>query len=106
MNPLDMLKSLKDVQANMGEIQEKIKTFRAEGSSGGDLIRVTVDGTFEAVSVSVDPVAVDPRDVKMLEELLAAAFTDAVRKMRPILQQEMMKAAGGVNLPPGFPGGF
>ena len=104
MNPLDLMKNLKDLQSKMGEAQETMKTLRAEGSSGGDLVKVTVDGTMEALSVSIDPIAVDPRDVKMLEELLAAAFTDAVRKMRPILQQEMAKMAGGLDIPPGFPG--
>ena len=105
MNPLDIMKNLQNLQSRMGEAQEKMKTLRAEGSSGGDLVKVTVDGTMEAVSVAIDPVAVDPRDVKMLEELVGAAFTDAVRKMRGILQREMSQMAGGLNLPPGFLGG-
>ena len=106
MNPMDIMKNLKDLQANMGDVQEKMKILRADGSSGGDLVKVVVDGTLEAVSVSIDPIAVDPRDVKMLEELIAAAFTDAVRKMRPLLQQEMSKMAGGLNLPPDFLNGL
>jgi len=105
MNPLDLMKNLQDLQAKMGDAQEKLKTLRREGSSGGDLVKVTVDGTMEAVSVSIDPIAVDPRDVQMLEELIAAAFTDAVRKMREDVQREMAQMAGGLNLPPGLFGG-
>jgi DNA-binding YbaB/EbfC family protein len=99
MNPMDMFKNFKDLQDKMGEAQEKMKTLRAEGFSGGDLVKVVIDGTMEVVSVNIDPIAVDPRDVKMLEELIGAAFTDAVRKMRGILQKEMTQMAGGMNLP-------
>lgn len=105
MNPMDLMKNLKDLQSNMGNMQEKLKDLRSEGSSGGDLVKVTVDGTMEAIAVHIDPIAVDPRDVKMLEELVAAALTDAVRKMRPVMQAEMSKLAGGLNLPPDFMGG-
>lgn len=105
MNPMDLFKNLKDLQANMGNMEEKMKGLRSEGSSGGDLVKVAIDGTFEAVSVHIDPIAVDPRDVQILEELVAAAYTDAVRKMRPVMQAEMGKLAGGLNIPPDLMGG-
>jgi DNA-binding YbaB/EbfC family protein len=102
---MDIIKNLQNLQSKMGEAQEKLKTLRAVGSSGGDLVMVTIDGTMEVVNLRIDPVAVDPRDVKMLEELVGAAFTDAVRKMREVLQREMTQLAGGLDLPGGFPGG-
>jgi hypothetical protein len=105
MNPMDMMKNLQDLKSKMGDAQEKLKRLRAEGSSGGDLVKVTVDGTMEAVSVSIDPIAVDPRDVKMLEELVQAAFTGAVIKMRGQVQAEMSQLAGGLNIPPDILGG-
>lgn len=105
MNPMDLMKNLQNLQSKMGEAQTKLKTLKAEGSSGGDLVKVIVDGTMEAVSVSIDPVAVDPRDVKMLEELIAAAFTDGVRKMRGEIQSEMSQMAGDMGIPPGLIGG-
>jgi len=106
MNPMDIMKNLQNLQSKMGDAQEKMKTLRADGSSGGDLVKVTVDGTMEVVSMTIDPIAVDPRDVKMLEELVGAAFTDAVRKMREVLQREMAQMAGGMNLPPDILGGL
>ncbi len=106
MNPMDIMKNLQNLQSKMGDAQEKMKTLRADGSSGGDLVKVTVDGTMEVVSMTIDPIAVDPRDVKMLEELVGAAFTDAVRKMREVLQREMTQMAGGMNIPPDLLGGL
>lgn len=106
MNPMDMMKNLQNLQSKMGEAQEKMKTLRANGSSGGDLVKVTVDGTMEVISLTIDPIAVDPRDVKMLEELVGAAVTDAVRKMREVLQREMAQMAGGMNIPPDILGGL
>ncbi len=106
MNPMDILKNLKNLQQNVGEIQKRAKELRSTGSSGGDLVKVTVDGTMEALSVQIDPIAVDPRDIRMLEELIAAAFTDAVRKMKPIMQAEFARMAEGLNLPPDIMGQF
>ena len=102
MNPFDLMKNMKDLQSRMGEIQGRLKTMRAEGGAGGDLVKVTVDGTMDVVSVSIDPIAVDPRDVKMLEELVQAATNAATAKIREELRREMGEMAGG--LPPGFLG--
>ncbi len=99
MNPMDFIKDFQTLQSKLGLAQERLKSFRAEGSSGGDLVKVVVDGTMEAISVTIDPIAVDPRDIKMLEELIAASFTDAVRKMRLILQKDLGKAAVDLNIP-------
>jgi len=103
---MDIMKNLQNLQSKMGEAQEKMKTLKAVGASGGDLVNVTVDGTMEVVSMNIDPIAVDPRDVKMLEELVGAAFTDAVRKMRVVLQREMSQMAGDMNIPPDLLGGM
>jgi len=106
MNPMDFMKNLQNIQSIMNDIPEKAKKFRAQGSAGGDLVKVTVDGMMEVVSMKIDPIAVDPRDVKMLEELVGAAFTDAARKMREVLKQELSQLAGGIDFPLDFPGGF
>ncbi len=103
---MDIMKNLQNLQSKMGEAQEKMKTLSAEGASGGDLVKVTIDGTMEVISMHIDPIAVDPRDVKMLEELIGAAFTDAVRKMLEILQREMSQMTGGMNIPPNLMGGL
>jgi len=104
MNPLELIKNLKNFQLTVGEAQAKMKKFRAIGSSGGDLVTITIDGTMEVISMHIDPIAVDPRDIKMLEELIAAAFTDAARKMKQTLQNEMSQFAVELGISPEFLG--
>lgn len=106
MNPSELIKNLKKFQLTVDEAQAKMKTFRASGASGGDLVTVTIDGTMEVISMHIDPIAVDPRDVKMLEELVAAAFTDAARKMKKTLQSKMSQFAGGLGIPSDFLNGL
>lgn len=89
MDPNDFLKNFKDIQSKLDITQEKLKNFRADGEAGGGLVKIVIDGTMEMRSLAIDPVAVDPRDVQMLEELIVAAFTSASRKMKQIMQQEM-----------------
>ena len=96
MNPIDLFKNFQELQSKLGATQEKLKNLRAEGSAGGDMVKVVVDGTMEAVSVTIDPIAVDPENIRMLEELITAAFTSATSKMRQVMQQEMTQMVGGM----------
>ena len=97
MNPAEIIRNL---QARMDDARGKLDSLRVRGSAGGDLVTVEINGAMEVLCTHIDPVAVDPRDVKMLEELVSAAYTDAAGKMRQKLQTEMSQIA---NLPP-FPG--
>ena len=65
------------------------------GSSGGGIVKVTVNGTFEVVDVQIDPIAVDPRDVKMLQDLIVAASHDAMEKIKDGMKDKL----GGLNIP-------
>ena len=105
MNPNDIFKNLQALQSRMGEMREKVKGLKAEGAAGGDLVRVTVDGEMEVLDVTIDPIAVDPRDVKMLEELIQAACIAAVRKMKETLKTEVGGMAAGMGFPPVDPSG-
>ncbi|OQX29487.1 MAG: hypothetical protein B0D92_03420 [Spirochaeta sp. LUC14_002_19_P3] len=100
MIPEELMEKMQSLQSMMDNAQEKLKELRAEGRAGGDLVNVTINGAMETVSVKIDPIAVDPRDIQMLEELIAAAFTDAVTKMRTMLQGEFAQMAGGMGMPP------
>ena len=99
MNPMDIFKNLQNLQSKMEDTQEKMKALRAEGSSGGGLVKVLIDGNMETLAVTIDPVAVDSRDITMLEELIAAAFTDATRKVRTLIHQEMASIANSDIVP-------
>jgi DNA-binding YbaB/EbfC family protein len=94
IDPAEILKNLQKAQAQFGDVQEKLTHITAEGSAGGDLVRVEINGHFEVKSVKIDPIAVDPRDVPMLEELIQSAFEGAVVKIKEKIKEELSGAAG------------
>ena len=104
MNPFDFLKQFQDLQGKMGEIQEKMKHISAQGTSGGDMVSIELNGQMQVLSVKISKEAVDPNDIQMLEDLVLAAFTDAVFKIKEKLREEMSSITGGLNLPPGLMG--
>lgn len=102
-NPLDFVKNLQEMQSKMGDVQEKLKGISAEGSAGGDLVKIQINGQMDVTGITIDPIAVDPRDVKMLEELILSACTAAQNNIKEKIRSEMAGMTG-VPLPPGFPG--
>ncbi len=102
MNPMDMLKNFQDIQAKMSETQEKLRGVTAVGTAGGDMVRVEFNGHMEVRSVKISPEAVDPDDIEMLEDLLLAACTDGITKVKEKIQEEVSGLTGGLDLPPGM----
>jgi len=100
MNPMDILKNVQQLQARMNDAQSKLKEITVEGTAGGDMVRVSLNGEFVVTKVTISPEAVDPDDIEMLQDLVLAAFSDATFKVRERIQQEMSSVTGGLNLPP------
>jgi DNA-binding YbaB/EbfC family protein len=100
-NPFDFLKMMQGVQKQMAEMQGKLTDVRVTGTAGGDMVQVELTGNMEVVNVTLDPMVIDPQERSVLEDLIAAALGDALRKVREELKQQV---GGGLNLPPGFPG--
>ena len=100
-NPIDLMKMLTRVQKQMADVQNKLADVRVIGAAGGDMVQVEVTGSLEVVKVTLDPVVIDPQERSVLEDLIAAAVGDALRKVREELKQHV---GGGLDLPPGFPG--
>ena len=90
------------MQEKMKSLQESLDEERITSSSGGGMIRVTVDGKGSVKQVEIDPACVDPSDVEMLEDLVLAALSEAQEKAQSVYQGEMPKATGG--LPMSIPG--
>lgn len=90
----------------MGSFQEKLGTIRATGSAGGGMVEVDLNGRLELLAVRIAPEAVDPQEVEMLQDLIVAAFTAAMEKVKEAINQEMGALTGGMGLPnfSGFPG--
>lgn len=103
-NPMELLKNFQNIQSQVSEMQEKLKGVRVTGTSGGGMVKIEMSGQMDVTGVSIAPEAVDPSDIKMLEDLLLAAFTDATFKMKEKLREEMSSVTGGLGLPPGMMG--
>lgn len=102
MNPMDLLKNFQNIQSKMSEAQDKLKLLEAVGTSGGDMVRVEISGEMEVQSIRISPEAVDPDDIEMLQDLVVAAFHDAMAKIKEKMREEMSSVTGGLNLPPGM----
>lgn len=96
-NIAGLLKSAKDIQAQMAKLQESLASRRIEASSGGGLVRAVVDGRGGLVDIKIDPSAVG--DVELLEDLVKAAVGAASTKAQESLRSEMAALTGGLNLP-------
>ncbi len=99
MNPFEMMKNLGGLQNQLKEAQEKLGALRATGSSGGNMVTVTVNGKFEMMDIKLDPICVDNRDVGMLQDLIVAAHHAAMENMQEKMKVELGPMLGGMNIP-------
>ncbi|MDZ7922990.1 MAG: YbaB/EbfC family nucleoid-associated protein [Marinagarivorans sp.] len=101
----DMMKQLQGMQSqmqeNMTKMQEELKNLTVEGSAGAGLVKITMTGRHDVKSVVIDP-ALMSEDKEMLEDLLAAAVNDCVRRVEEENKNKMGNLAGGLQMPPGF----
>ena len=87
------------MQQEMLRIQGELETLTVDGSAGGGVVKAVVTGKQELVSVTIDPAAVDPADVDMLQDLIVAAVNDALRASRQVAEEKMTAVTGGLRLP-------
>jgi DNA-binding YbaB/EbfC family protein len=97
----NMMKQAEALQRNMQKAQEEIARLEVVGESGGGMVKVTMTGKHEVKRVQIEP-AVIGEDREMLEDLVAAAINDAVRRVETESQQRMSSLMSGMRLPPGF----
>lgn len=98
-NMNQIIKQAQKMQDDIKELQERLDSTEYVGESGSGLVKATVTGKHDVVAVKIDPSVVDPEDIEMLEDLLAAAVNDAITKARTESEAEMDKITGGMNLP-------
>ena len=84
------------MQQDMARIQDELSVAEVEGSAGGGVVRAVVTGKQELRSVTIDPSAVDPADVEMLQDLVVAAINDALDASRKLAEQKMSAVTGGL----------
>lgn len=96
-----LMKQAQQMQENMRKVQESLATIEVEGQSGAGLVKVVLTCRNDVKRVTIDPsLLADDKD--MLEDLVAAAFNDAVRKAEATSQEKMSGFTAGLNLPPGM----
>ncbi len=92
-------KMLLQMQRDMQRVEEELQAARVEGSAGGGVVRAVATGKREVVEITIDPSAVDPDDVDMLQDLVLAAVQDALRASKELETAKMAAITGGLRLP-------
>ncbi|MCK7510050.1 MAG: YbaB/EbfC family nucleoid-associated protein [Desulfobacterales bacterium] len=95
----ELLKQAGQLQERIKVIQEQLSRKTVSADTGGGMVTVTVNGRQEIVSIKLDPLCVDPRDIPMLEDLILTAVNQAMRRSRELAAEEMKQVTGGIPLP-------
>ena len=101
-NMAGMMKKVQKMQNEMKKMQDELKRKTVEVTAGGGAVKIVMNGEKQVQEVKIDPVAVDPEDVEMLQDLIAAAFNESVKKVDDMMASEMGKLTSGLGLPPGM----
>ena len=101
-NMSQIMKQAKAMQDKMAEMQKKIEEQEVEGSSGGGVVKVLVNGKNEIKSLKIDPTLINAEEVEVLEDLLIAAINDANKKLKESASNQMRSLSDGMGLPPGM----
>ena len=93
------MKALQQMQMRLEKIQRELAETDVEGTAGGGVVKAIVNGQKEFKSIKIDPSAVDPDDVELLEDLITAAITDGMTKAAAIFDDRMGALTGGLKIP-------
>ena len=99
MGMANLQRMAQQMQQEMLRVQTELEAVQVDGSAGGGVVKAVVTGKQELVSVTIDPDAVDPSDVEMLQDLIVAAVNDALRASRELAEEKMAAVTGGMRLP-------
>lgn len=99
MSMANLQRMAQQMQQEMLRVQGELATATVDGSAGGGVVKATVTGKQELVSITIDPAAVDPADVEMLQDLVTAAVNDALNASRELAETKMASVTGGLRLP-------
>lgn len=99
MDMKKMMKQAQRMQAELAKAQDEIKDMSFEATAGGGMVKAVATGDMAISSITIDPEAVDPEDVEMLQDMVAAAVNEALRGVSDLSAQRLNAATGGMNIP-------
>ena len=95
----NMMRQVQQLQQRMAKLQEELEQATVEATTGGGMVKAVVTGKQTVASITIDPEAVDPDDLEVLEEMVMAAVNEALQKSQELAQQKMGAITGGLNIP-------
>lgn len=99
MNMGEIMKQAQQFQQQLSKVQQELGDKTVTGSAGGGMVTVTFNGRSELVDIKIEPEAVTPDDVQMLQDLVRSAVNDGLVKSKQLGQSELGKLTGGMNIP-------
>ncbi|HEX8598607.1 MAG TPA: YbaB/EbfC family nucleoid-associated protein [Chloroflexia bacterium] len=99
MDPSKLAKQMQQMQNKMMKVQEELANDTVTATAGGGAVTVEMNGHHEVRSVRIDPAAMDPDDVEMLQDMVLTAFNEALQKALDLQQKKMSAITGGLNIP-------
>jgi DNA-binding YbaB/EbfC family protein len=99
MGMANLQRMAQQMQQEMLRVQTELEATQVDGSAGGGVVTAVATGKQELVSITIDPDAVDPSDVDMLQDLIVAAVNDALRASRELAEEKMAAVTGGLRIP-------
>jgi len=98
------MKQVQRAQAEMAKVQDELASETVEASAGGGMVTITMSGDMQVRGVSIDPASIDPDNADLLEDMVTAAFNEALRAAQDLANAKMSRVMGGMGLPGGLPG--
>ena len=95
----EILKQAQQLKERIKEIQDQLSRRTVTAETGGGMVAVTVNGRQELISIKLDPICVDPRDIPMLEDLILTAVNLGIRRAKELAAEEMKQLTGGIPFP-------
>ncbi len=94
-----LMKQAQQLQTKMTQLQEEMAEKTIEATAGGGMVKVVANGKQQILSVNIEKEVVDPEDVEMLQDLIVAAVNEALSRSQAMVNEEMNKLTGGMNIP-------
>ena len=95
----NILKQAQEMHAKISQLQEEMANKTVEASAGGGMVNIVMNGKQQVLSIRIDPEVVNREDIDMLQDLMAAAVNEAIRKSQEMMSEEMKKITGGLSIP-------